>query len=85
MIYMKTFESFNRNYNYIINTLHDEYKWGNAISTEINNFEQSSDFDITMNNNDYILAFNSYLNNKFKTSSKFNLIVDQPRNRIQYD
>ncbi len=75
-------ENRKNNYDYIIKVLcGEQYGWGNIIRNEINTFENSPDYQEGINDNDYIMCFNKYLNEKFKGGSKIDkseVIVKQP-------
>ena len=69
------------NYKYIINTLCNEYGFGNAISNEIDNFEKSTYYNNISNDNDYILQFNTYLINKdIPKNTVKNISIKSPTN-----
>jgi len=55
----------NYNYDYIIDTLVKDYKWGNVITNEIKEFE-ASDTSMPLDDDDYIVKFNQWLFLKFK-------------------
>jgi len=61
---------FNYDYDYIIKILCSEYKWGNTISSEIQEFEKS-DSKLPIDTDDYIQKFNRWLFKKFKGPETF--------------
>ena len=69
---------YNYDYDYIIKILTTtEYKWGNVIINEIENFE-NSDVSKPIDTDDYIQKFNKWLFNKFIEPEHFyknNLII----------
>lgn len=61
-------EITNYNYEYIINTLCSQYKWGNVISSKTKEFEEE---ETPIDSDDYITKFNSWLFKKFNNPDKF--------------
>lgn len=72
---------YNYNYDIIINSLINDYHWGNVISNEIEEFE-NSDTPMPIDTDDYIVKFNQWLFKKFKNSRQTfrdDLVVKTPR------
>lgn len=70
---------YNYDYDYIIATLIKEYKWGNVIVNEIEEFE-NSDTKMPIDDSDYIDRFNRWLFQKFIQPENFykNDIIIRP-------
>ena len=70
MKYIKKFYEManNYNYDYIIDTLVKEYKWGNVIASKTKEFEEE---ETPSDSDDYITKFNSWLFKKFNSPDKF--------------
>ena len=81
MKYIKLFEHFGINYDYVIGILTSkEYGWGNVIVNEIKEFEKNN--TLPSSDDDYIVQFNHWLYKKFKnnrTLFRDDLIVKSPR------
>jgi hypothetical protein len=80
MKYIKLFEHFGINYDYVIGILTSkEYGWGNVIVNEIKEFEKNN--TLPSSDDDYIVRFNHWLYKKFKNNRTFrdDLIVKSPR------